>query len=179
MDDAQQRLLRQLDQATSREPDADDQPLDAETARLREGWLALSRLLAAEEAEVDDQTIAARIHRAERRRMARRVVAGALAVAVSLLVVASATWFLSNRGPPDTRSLPQQLAAPKQQPSRSAATDEPTDDIEIAWDDSLDDQFAQLSRKIAGYDNQSYLDDLSFEVLDAQLQRIGQDMNEL
>jgi len=178
MDDQQKRLLRQLEQATARET-TDDEQLDAEVARLREGWLALARSLEAGETEVDERAIVAPIERIERKRMVRRIAATVMTLAASLLIVVSAIWFLSDRGSPKMQALPQQVASPMQQPSQAVATDEAMDDIEFAWDDSLDDQFAQVSRNIADFNSQSYLDDMSFNVLNDQLQRIGQDINEL
>lgn len=178
MNDDQNRLLRQLEQATSRET-VDDDALDADTARLREGWLALARLLEADEVEIDERAIVAPIERIERTKTLRRISVAVMTLAASLLMITSAVWFLSDRGSPSNRVVPQQAAIPKQQPSPSMATDIVSDDTQFAWDDSLDDQFAQVTQNIADFRSQSYLDDLSYDVLNDRLERIGRDINEL
>lgn len=133
--------------------------LDPETATLREAWLALGEIL---EAAQPRQPVEIRHRRetprhcngeavqgAASRKQLRwsRLLAGA-ALAASLLVVATVIWAIGggNRQT-DPGQSPQQMAAKSHRnpPSqKTIAKSVPPADVP-QWDDSFDEQFAQLS----------------------------------
>ena len=152
--------LRVLEDATA----AGDRPtgqLDAETASLREGWLAFGEMLEAAQPatplaegfcrrEAPPHCNAGALVKATpsraRRRWQHLLAAGLLAA--SLLAAATAIWMLSggNRQGNPT-DAPKQMASTKQQaaPSQKARAKAASTTESPQWDDSLDEQIEQVN----------------------------------
>ncbi len=152
MNDELDRLKRQLERATASEcPTAGS--LDAETASLREGWLALGELLEAVEPPVAEPVKLP--EPAQPGRRTGRKAVGIAALAVSLLVglTLAGKWIRANRpGGPPTRShtsLPEIVRADAEQFNANA---EPLETASLAdwgeWDDPLDQQIASVAQEV-------------------------------
>lgn len=98
-------LERRLEQATA-PADAPDVPLDAETASLREAWLAFGQVLEAAQ-PAPDEPLPLRIPVVRRDSRGHWWLAGSLALAASLLVMATAAWSLFFSG-----GLPGRTSSP-------------------------------------------------------------------
>ena len=166
MNDEQQRLRKMLERATApgHEMPAD---LDAETSSLREGWLALGKLL-------DDAQLAAgqssRPWQVTLRPAPRRwPLAVAVVIAASLLLAAGLTLAYrlrdgSDAVQPSAPSLAQDdhSAAKPHVDAPGAVAQTPTPDPrspitdhrspitdQLAWDDSLDDELTVVAQAAA------------------------------
>jgi hypothetical protein len=133
---------------------------DAETAALREGWLALGELLEAAQPTLDEPV---RLRQPPPRRVpAGWRLAGAAAVAASVLLGTMLVWqgVDSNRRggtPSPSGGLARGVEEPDapSEPLRPM----PTED-ELAWDDPLDDQIASAGQQILRLQQDwDYLDD--------------------
>ena len=170
---------RQLEQATRRHPTADE-TLDAETADLREGWLALGSLLEAADEDFAEQTLPVQIQSA--RHQQRRRWLGIVALAASLLLAVSAAWIgLRSRQQPRLPSTPEVAGSPSQS-ARPRSPTPPSKNIsspdgEICWDDAWDEKLAQLDQSFVSLCRWSDLGDTSLQIVDQQLQQISQEMN--
>lgn len=156
MNDEQSRLQNSLERATAR---GDDMPadLDAESASLREGWLALGKLLS------DAETVAGgpledwKLLPPPEPRRWRKIVA--VALAASLLIAVGATIGLRILNLSGVKSVEeQQLAHGKagsgavkpdvSQPNTPAATNNQlaTASDGLDWGDSLDEQLSSVAQ---------------------------------
>ena len=145
MNESTEELLARLEQATASET---TEPLDEDTARLRESWLVLGRLL--EAADSESEAPAVRRSTVRQAGLAVRVVMG---LAASLFV-AFAAWAILR---PDADSAvpsqelitsaeltnPDSAVANRVESPRAA---EPVD--EFGWDDSFDERLASTSEAI-------------------------------
>lgn len=141
MTDDLRELERRLEEATASRDSAADN-LDADTAALRAGWRALGELLETTQPEAEVSMPPMPLPPDARRTRWAPVAAAALAA--SLLVALTATWYV--RG---TTPAPK-IAANAPKPSTEPIGQKPavSDDLEIAWDDSLDEEFAQAGQAI-------------------------------
>ena len=143
MSDDLTKLERQLEQATSRSAPS-GQPLDPETAPLREAWLAFGQLLEAAHPAADQAVVQPGSRSARRRRL--WLVPAAVGLAASLLVAVTIAWMLHGGGDSSdssSASLPAGIAANQAgPPSAAKAQQRPTAAFaaELAWDDTLDKQ---------------------------------------
>jgi hypothetical protein len=149
MNEETEQLQRQLERATAAgcEPDPS---ADAETAALRETWLALGQLLDAA-APVGD---AMPEMRCPRRLAASRWSWAALAaVAVWLLIAAGVAWLPAWSVP---GQAPVEVAArPSPLPSAAASAQTPAE-AGLEWDDSLDEEIALAGQKILSIAQEPY-----------------------
>ena len=176
MSDEQNRLLGQLEQATARVP---DESMDAEARQLCDAWRALGRILEACEGDWDAAGLVASLRRRERRRIAWRIGTSVAALALSLSVLAVSAWWGWHRAGWGRGQPAHPIASPTARPAHPHEPATVRQDQELAWDDSLDERFESIHKRIAYYDHHQRLDDLGFSVLDLQLERMGQEMNEL
>jgi len=155
-------LERRLQQATAPEcpsPELmDTELIDAETASLREGWLALGQLIEAAQPMSDASALEGLLpspQAAPCKASPRWKASLAAALAASLVIGATLAWnFMSKRT--EIPSLPTrdiavedtEREAPQPLPivEENAVAENPID--ELQWDDSLDDQLALVSREI-------------------------------
>jgi len=153
---------RQLERATAAQGSAE--ALDAETASLRESWLALGRLLEAAEKDLKEPFPWKRPP--WRTRPNRWKLAGAAALAASLLIGLTVAWSLLRKGPPNGATATPGEAAARQQKEPLPASDlaepklavdvpslpqeEPKTFVdELDWDnDPLDEQLALVGEEI-------------------------------
>ena len=183
MSDELSKLERQLRQATA--PDAaTDAPLDDETASLREGWLAFGQLLKNAQPSSDEPFELRPMPR--RGSFARRKLVLAVAVAASLLVVATLAWQLAGSwilvGPlPATEeiALPNTEQPNTEQPA--PVVEEPQTELaadELKWDDSLDEQIASIGQEVVRVQQDWYSLGNAFSTVDYGLEQIEQDMED-
>ncbi|MFZ1936189.1 MAG: hypothetical protein WCB27_14965 [Thermoguttaceae bacterium] len=167
MKDDLETARRVLEEATA----ADDRPaerLDAETASLREAWLAFGAMLEAAQPPAfvsplplgEEPGVRAAPSRIRSRR--RRLLAAGL-LAASLLVAAATIWTLRTANRQDNPAdVPKQMAKTNQQgvplPRVNAKGGSTAD--EPKWDDSLDEQFEQLGwQMLCIQENQAFRTD--------------------
>jgi len=146
------RLKRQLERATASECSTDGS-LDAETASLREGWLALGELLEAAEPPVAEPVKLP--EPAPPVRCTGRKAAGIAALAVSLLVglTLAGKWIRADRpGGPATlsdQSLSEIVQADGEQINPDAGQLETASLADrVDWDDPLDQQIASVAQEL-------------------------------
>jgi hypothetical protein len=142
MNDETKRLQEQLERATATgcQPDP---AADAETAALRETWLALGRLLEAASPAGD---AIPELHCPRRRTSSRWWWAAPAAVAALLLVGAAVAWLPAWSAPGQP---PVEVAA---RPSPVPATAEP----DLEWDDTLDEEIALASQRLSSLAQEPY-----------------------
>jgi hypothetical protein len=167
MKDDLEQSLRALEEATAI-GDRPTEQLDAETASLREAWLAFGEMLEAAQSpayvspilpEERPGLMAAPRH--GRRRWQRLLAAGLLAA--SLLVAAATIWTVSGPERQEKRAgAPTQTVkttnhgapTPKRRAESTSTANVPQ------WDDSLDEQFEQLSwQMLCVQENQAFRTD--------------------
>ena len=159
MSDELSELDRRLTAATA--PECPAHLLsDAETAALREGWLALGELLEAAQPMLDQPV---RLRQPPNRRVpVGWRLAGAAALAASVLLGMTLAWQLTRGIRGGSTSSPSEGLAvgvreskvPPEQPRTV-----PTDD-ELVWDDPLDEQIASAGQQILRLQQDwDYLDD--------------------
>jgi hypothetical protein len=145
--DEVEKLERMLQRATAAENVPLDD-LDGEAARLREGWIAFGRLLEAAEPPAE---VSFRCLPLPRKQSQRRLWSAVGLLAVSLLFCAVAMWILQRpSGAKNASPATMQIAstgAKRPAPAKQA--------VKLApgasgpqWDDSLDEQVAQLGRQV-------------------------------
>ncbi len=192
MNDRTHDLERRLQQATAAEcpPPAsmDTELTDAETASLREGWLALGQLLETAQPMSDASALEELLpspQAAPSKASSHWKASLAAALAASLVIGATLAWnFMSRRteipsqpthdvAVEDTdREAPQPIPTVE----KEAIAENPTD--ELQWDDSLDDQLALVSQEIMRIEGDwDYLDD-AFSPVWEEIDRIEQDIEE-
>ena len=185
MRDEPSQLRDRLEQATAAEcpPDA---TLDAETASLREGWVALGQLLEAAQPGLDEPFEFRQPLRQTTR--TRRRLAAVATLAASLMVAVVLAWALMQRGGlGDRASLPQQIALPgagqTSKPSVALVEEiqgEPhadgTDGFD--WSDSLDDQIAMAGQQVVRIQQDWHRLDDAFGPMHRGLEQMEQDIEE-
>jgi len=185
VNDELDKLQRQLEEATAPESEGHVPP-NEETASLREGWLALGRLL--ETAQPVEEPF-------ERRPVVRKTQGsgGAMAVvatlAASLLIGVTTAWLLIGNARPGGLNVVDGVAAtgdgqervaeplpekPAVQPERALAVAPPSEKMVVdplAWDDSFDDQLALVGEEVIRMEEDWYDLDGPFEpILDGMEQ---------
>jgi hypothetical protein len=167
MRDDLETARRVLEEATA----GDDRPaeqLDAETASLREAWLAFGEMLEAAQPPAFISPLPLGVGPGVRaapsriRRYRWRLLAAGL-LAASLLIAAATIWMLSSANRQNNPAgEPKQMAKTNQQgvPSpRVNAKGGSTADV-LKWDDSLDEQFEQLGwQMLCIQENQAFRTD--------------------
>ena len=147
MSDELSELYRRLTAATA--PDCPAHLLaDAETAALREGWLALGELLEAAQPTLDGPV--AIIEPPQRRMPVRWSLVAAAAVAASVLLGMMLVWQLgegNRRGGTSSPSGELARGVEESDAPSEPLRPMPTED-ELAWDDPLDDQIASAGQQI-------------------------------
>ena len=137
MSEDKNKLQQMLEQATSAEnlPDVD---VDPEARSLREAWVDLGRRLEASQPASEISLDRWKTPRPSHRR--RWLLSTAALVAASLLIGVVTTWMSSeaDRAEQTAAINPGDAALVQQGDQTAAATDEPQ------WDDSLDEQIAQV-----------------------------------
>jgi hypothetical protein len=158
---------RALEQATAT-GDLPAERLDAETASLREAWLALGEILEAAQPPNSVSPLALEegpgvrvVAPRTRLRWSRLLAAGALAAA--LLLAVAAIWTLGSSRPQDNSDkVPKPMVANNHQGARSPgaiAKGGATADLP-RWDDSFDEQYEQLSwQMLCAQENQVFRTD--------------------
>ena len=167
-----QQALEQATAPLAREPGA----LAGETAELRDGWFALSRLLAAADGDFDDQALLAQWPQvaAPSQRWQDKV----LALAAALLLAVTASWAsYRHRGGVDKSPGPDLVAAHSNVPTPEPSTVDGAAVREYNWDDSFDEQLTQVDETIARLRSPWRDHDSSLLVLNEQLQQIGQELD--
>jgi hypothetical protein len=165
VNDETDKLRRQLEAATA-PGDVPDEPLDAETESLRQGWHALGRLLEAAEGPLAEPGGRWRAPVAQRRPRWRPATLAAVAVAASLLVAVAVAWSLrsARSGNPPLPS-PEQVASQKPAPPPTVGPDRthaarqkraPSKAAELKWDDSLDQQLVSAGQELVRIQQQWY-----------------------
>jgi hypothetical protein len=157
------QLERQLVRATA--PGADSRDLDPETQGLREGWLALARLLEAVEDQCPPRTASWKTPPRARPRRWRLPMIVALAASLLIVCVGAWAWIAtSTRGGPGAQlpqtAKPDDQTRPKLTPTPAAALAAKSQVLSPAprqaapvtdgpqWDDSLDEQLAQAGQNV-------------------------------
>ncbi|HUT89086.1 MAG TPA: hypothetical protein VMY37_06305 [Thermoguttaceae bacterium] len=182
MSDELDRLQRQLERATASECSTDGS-LDAETASLREGWVALGELLEAAEPS-REQPLELREPLKPGRRTGRKV-AGIVALAASLLVgvTLAGKWIRANRpGRPATRSdasLAEIVQADGEQFNPDAGQLETASLADwVDWDDPLDQQIASVAQEVVRIQQDWDQVDGAFGPLYSGLEEMAEELDE-
>ena len=148
MNDATEKLLADLSQATSSET---TEPMNDETAMLRQSWLAFGKLV--EAADAESKQVIAQPREARHARLTVRII---VALAASLLV-AFVAWAMVERGSESVEPSPSiatrnELPASASRIGDVAEVPEAIEQVaapdEFAWEDSLDEQLATASQAI-------------------------------
>lgn len=152
MNDEMNELRRRLEAATARD-ETSENVSDAETSSLRQGWLALGRLLDAAEAPLSDPADRWTLPVARRPHVGRLTVV--MLVAASLLVALAGAWLLRDTRPaPGLAPSPDQIAS-QEKPKPVEAPDRPAvppprraalATAQLQWDDSLDEQLVSAAQ---------------------------------
>ena len=152
MSDEFDKLQRQLEQATAPDCPAESR-LDAETASLREGWLALAELLKAAE-PASEEPLELRAPLMPVRRVGPKAV-GLVALAASLLVAVSVAgrWIRSDRaggsGSLSEHALSGVISTDREPVGPGPGQIEPASLADrFAWDDPLDQQIASVAQEL-------------------------------
>ena len=167
MNDETKNLQRQLEEATAA-ADAVDASLDAETASLRESWLAFGELL--------DTAAEPTVEPPEMPRLPRRAVVPRRWLVVSAALVASLliaiSLIISAMGPEQTAK--PEIDAPPQvdPPSRAELVAD-----ELQWDDTLDEQIALAGWRMVHVQGDCYQLDGSFSILRDGIEQMEEDMD--
>ena len=183
MNDESDKLKRQLEAATA-SGHLPDEALDAETASLRQGWLALGRLLEAAESPLSEPGRGWRVPVAKRPR--RRLVT-LIAVAASLLVAVTVAWVFRAKRPADAPlPSPGQIASNKKtppvvEPDRTQVAQQrqtPSKVTELQWDDLLDEQLVSAGQALVRVQQQWSSQGGSFDYLRHGLNQIEEDFDD-
>ena len=183
MNDETDKLRRQLEAATA-PGDVPEETLVAETASLRQGWLALGRLLDAAERPLSESGRGWRVPVAKRPR--RRLVT-LVAVAASLLVAVTVAWVFRAMRPADPPlPSPEQTASNEKAPlpegpDRTKVVQQrqtPSKVAELQWDDSLDEQLVSAGQALVRVQQQWSSQGGGFDYLRDGLNQIEEDFND-
>jgi hypothetical protein len=169
MNNETKNLQRQLEEATAA-ADAVDASLDAETASLRESWLAFGELL--------DTASGPTIEPPEMPRLPRRAVvprrwlalSAAAALVASLLIAIS--LVISTMGP-------EQIAKPEIDTTPQVDPPPRTELVadELQWDDTLDEQIAQAGWQMVLVQQDRYRLDGPFSSLQDEIEQMEEDID--
>lgn len=165
MSDELSKLQRQLEQATAADcpPEV---PLDAETASMREGWLALGQLLEAAQPAPDEPPKLRPIPRRTARTRWR--LAGIAGLAASLVIGVTLGWsliVLRHSGSPSP-------------PRGGVASQDMKQPDELNWDDSLDQQIAQAGRQLISIQQDWYHLDDAFGPVHDGMEQMEKDIDD-
>lgn len=148
MNDLTRQLLAKLEQATAA---TTTEPMDDETAMLRESWLAFGKLVSTAETEPEP-----RVKVPRKSRSAGWTVKFIAALAASLLVAFAASTILNRSS--ESVELSPEIAATSElraiAPISAEVTEAPKGSApvdvvdEFAWEDSFDEQLALTSQAI-------------------------------
>lgn len=197
--------LQRLQQATAADAPADvpgDTPCDAETASLREGWLALGQLIEAAEPSARPLVLAEPLEQPAR---VLRWQLAAAALAASLIVGGTLVWTSLRNRPSDVSASPsRQIALPGTNPAAPVPTlatphDSPATDavrtaavaaadtvtgggtVEedlLSWEDPLDDEIALVSREVILMRQDSYRLDNAYDPVRSGIEQIEQEFDD-
>jgi hypothetical protein len=158
MNDSTEQWLAKLEQATSA---STAEPMDDETAKLRESWLAFSQLVSAADAEAELPT-----KRPQGTRRVGLIVKFIAALAASLLI-AFAAWTMLQRGSRSVRPAPG-IAAPS------------NFDVggEFAWEDSFDEQLALTNQAMRAVQADWSGGDRRYSLLLDQFKQFSEELSE-
>ena len=178
MNESTEELLDKLERATSLDS---TEPVDDETAALRESWRALATLLHAAD-EDSGQPLVVQRHRPQRIGVAVRFLA---AVAAALLVAVAAWSALNSRQ--QSSDTERELAAPSvpvdspAEVADSAAATRVNEGVDVvdrfAWEDSFDEQLAATSQAIRSAQAGWSGGDRRYSVLLDQLEKFDEELN--
>lgn len=197
MNEELKELQRRIELATTA-GDLPEDALDMKTRSLREGWLALGRLL-----EEDDAFATEPMPEfwkmppaAPQRRFSRRALVTALAV--SLLACSVAAWAWRERQPAkspsptpeqtaeivpravEPRPTPVPVIAPPTQLREAVAEKKPSlpaNANEPQWDDSLDDQITQVGQEVVRYQQDWLVQAAGLTAIQQGLEKAQEDTN--
>jgi hypothetical protein len=186
MTDDLEALQRRLEKATARPSPAED-AVDAETAALRAGWLALGELLEAAPPQADPLSRPAGPPVPRRRRWLPAAMA---VLAASILIAVIVPWSLRGTKSAVAPAPPQlaQVAGSHPRPSSAAASAERATPPQTAqhappaarpsepWDDSLDQEIAAAAEAIASVQDGWRGDASDPSAIEYQLQQIRKDI---
>jgi hypothetical protein len=173
-----EKLQRLLERATAAEDATENEP-DSEAASLREAWIAFGRLLEAAqppaEMLLDTWPVPAP------KRSYRRFWPAAGVLAASLLICAVAMWALratsrienASPSPAQTASTGVTHSTPakaEQKPAASANAPQ--------WDDSFDEQIAQVGQQVIDMQQNSYAWTDTGGAVQSKIERIQQDIKD-
>ena len=168
MSNEMKNLQRQLEEATAA-ADAVDASLDAETASLRESWLAFGELL--------DTAGGPTPQPLEMPQLPRRVVGPRRWLALSAALAASlliAITLVINAMRPEQIAKPKFDVTPKVDlPSRPELVAD-----ELQWDDTLDEQIAQAGQHLVRAQRDWYQLDGPFSSLQDGIGQMEEDMDQ-
>ena len=150
MSDDLERMQRSLERATAAK-DAPQADLDPQTASLREAWLTFGQLLEAAQ-PATELPLDRWMTTPPRARKRRWILPVAAVLAASLLIGVATTWMLraTNQpqspgpAPEQTVSTSNHVASPTREPPTTVPAVNGSQ-----WDDSLDEQLAQIGRQVA------------------------------
>lgn len=189
MNEEMKKLQRQLERATARGVDGESE-LDPQTARLRDAWTALGRLL---EAATADAPSLDRWAQRPPFRPRRWLVPATAALAASLLVAALAAWMWRAGNMPEkpgtappaatfatvksparqqTAETVAQRSAQVQNPRQPEPADAP------AWDDALDERLAQVGQQVVRFQQDWTSQVAARAVLQYELDQVRADLTE-
>jgi hypothetical protein len=184
MNESTEKLLARLEQATGLETTAcetpgseNSEPLDDDTAMLRESWLALGKLLDAADAESERPLVRPKDTRSAG--LPLKFIAG---LAASLLV-AFAAWAMLKRGS-DVIVPVQEVTVLPDSPApidvaKAPQDGESVDAIdEFAWEDSFDEQLAAASQAIRSVQANWNGGDRRYSVLLDQFEQFDEELSE-
>jgi hypothetical protein len=177
MNDEHENLLSMLQGATAPET-ADHQPLDPQTAELRETWLALGRLLENSQ-PAEPPAIEVPVAPAPRRRqLAGAAMLGVLAAAI-LVAAALAVFFGQRRQAGELAKTiqPAPVGTVQNTGAKPAAAKPNTPTADLAWDDRLDEQISRVGRLVKGVEGDWSLYGRDYAAVRAGLQEIEQEID--
>ena len=176
MSDELEKLQRQLEEATAANDIANDDiandaanaSLDAETASLRETWLAFGELLDTANPPSDEPI---ELPQVSRRKSSARWLAAAAMLAASLLVAVTLVWISTE---PNQIAKPDKKETPQvEQPKAIAVVAD-----ELLWDDTIDEQLAQAGQNIVQVQQDWYQLSEPFSSLQDGVSEMEDDMDQ-
>ena len=179
MSEEQDKLRRRLERATAAGFTAAELP-DAETASLREGWIALGQLLETAYPPTEQRLELPSLP--QWKAPAWWKPAAVAALAASLLVAATLAWSLiSTDGPGNSSQIVEQEKKKAIPPVKKESPDEPDaapvpDPDGLKWDDSFDEQLAMAAEDVIRIQEDWYALDDAFAPVQAGLEQAAEDI---